>query len=214
MGILGSLVVVTLLYIGVALVMTGMVSYKELNVPAPVALAVDAAGASLNWLRPLIKIGAIAGLTSVILVLLLGQTRILYAISKDGLLPPVLSKVSAKYNTPYVTTLLCGVAGMVLAGFVPLDILSDMVSMGTLLAFSVVCLGVLILRKRRPDLNRPFRTPWSPFVPVMGIILTVLQMSFLPLDNWIRLGIWLVIGAVIYWFYGKKKSHLQNSDSK
>lgn len=210
-GILGSLVVVTILYVAVALVMTGMISYKELNVAAPVALAVDHAGPALSWLRPLIKIGAIAGLTSVILVLLLGQTRVLFAISKDGLLPSALSKVSSKYSTPYVTTLICGALGMVLAGLVPLDILSDMVSMGTLLAFAVVCLGVLILRKRRPDLDRPFRTPFSPVVPVIGIIVTLGQMCFLPLANWERLGVWLLIGVGIYLFYGRKNSHLSKT---
>lgn len=205
-GILGALVVVTILYAGVALVMTGMIPYTQLNVAAPVAVAVDAAGPALSWLRPLIKIGAIAGLTSVILVLLLGQTRVLFAVSKDGLLPPILSHVSKKYSTPYVTTLLCGAVAMVMAGFVPLDILSDMVSMGTLLAFAVVCLGVLILRKRRPDLHRPFKAPFSPVVPIIGIIVTLGQMTFLPLDNWKRLGVWLVLGFMVYWFYGRKNS--------
>jgi APA family basic amino acid/polyamine antiporter len=205
-GILGSLVVCTIIYILVGLVMTGIVSYKELNTPAPIAVAVNAAGDGLNWLRPLIKMGAIAGLSSVILVMLMGQPRIFYSMSNDGLLPASFSKVHKKYKTPYVTTIITGAVAMVVAGLFPIGLLGELVSIGTLLAFVIVCGGILVLRYKRPELHRPFKTPLFPVVPILGILSSLALMYFLPGDTWIRLIVWMALGVVIYFLYGKKNS--------
>ena len=167
-GILGSLSVSTVLYILVAIVLTGIVSYTLLNVSDPVAVGVNAMGDSMFWLRPIIKIAAIAGLSSVILVMLLGQPRIFYTMSHDGLLPPVFSKVHSKFKTPYVSSLLTGAVAMILAGILPISILGELVSIGTLLAFTIVCISIIVLRKTRPDIHRPFRTPWVPVIPILG----------------------------------------------
>jgi basic amino acid/polyamine antiporter, APA family len=207
-GILGSLVVCTILYILVSLVLTGIVPYKELNVAAPVALAVERSGPTLNWLQPLIEIGALGGLSSVVLVLLLAQPRIFHRMAMDGLFPKAFAKVHPKFRTPTTTTLLTGLCAAVLAGLLPIDVLSSMVSIGTLLAFTIVCVSVVILRKTRPELERQFRTPWVPFVPIAGAIICLGQMAFLPLATWIRLVVWLLIGIGIYFGYGYKHSHL------
>jgi len=203
-GILGSLVVCTILYILVSLVMTGIVRYDQLNTAAPIAVAVDAAGPALFWLRPLIKIGAIAGLSSVILVMLMGQPRIFFSMSRDGLLPAGLSKVHKKYKTPHVTTIITGVTAMIIAGLFPISLLGELVSIGTLLAFVIVCLGVLVLRYKRPEIHRPFKTPLFPLVPILGVLSSLAVMSFLPLDTWLRLIVWMGIGFLIYFFYGRK----------
>ncbi|MFN5346814.1 MAG: APC family permease, partial [Bacteroidota bacterium] len=205
-GILGSLVACTIIYILVGLVMTGIVSYKELNTPAPIAVAVNAAGDGLNWLRPLIKMGAIAGLSSVILVMLMGQPRIFYSMSNDGLLPASFSKVHKKYKTPYITTIITGAVAMLVAGLFPIGLLGELVSIGTLLAFVLVCGGILVLRYKRPELNRPFKTPLFPVVPILGILSSLALMYFLPGDTWIRLIVWMALGVVIYFLYGKKNS--------
>jgi APA family basic amino acid/polyamine antiporter len=207
-GILGSLGISTFLYIAVALVLTGIVSYTLLNVPDPVAVGVNAMGSTMAWLKPIVKIAAIAGLTSVILVMLLGQPRIFYTMSKDGLLPPIFSKVHPKYKTPYISSLITGAFAMVLAGVLPIGILGELVSIGTLLAFAIVCVGIIVLRKTRPELPRPFRTPWVPFIPAMGAIICLVQMASLPLDTWLRLIVWFAIGLAIYFLYGIKKSKL------
>jgi len=205
-GILGSLSVSTVLYILVAIVLTGIVSYTTLNVADPVAVGVDAMGKGMFWLRPIVKIAAIAGLSSVILVMLLGQPRIFYSMSKDGLLPPVFSKVHPKFKTPYVSTLLTGFVAMILAGILPISILGELVSIGTLLAFAIVCVSIIVLRKTRPDLNRPFRTPWVPLIPILGALICFIQMAALPIDTWARLIVWMALGFVIYFSYGIRHS--------
>ena len=205
-GILGSLAICTVLYIAVALVLTGIVKYTQLNVPDPIAVGVNAAGPGLAWLRPIVKIGAIAGLTSVILVMLLGQPRIFYTMSKDGLLPPVFSAVHPKFRTPWLASLLTGVFAMAMAGLLPIGLLGELVSIGTLLAFAIVCGGVLVLRYTDPGLVRPFRTPLVPLVPLGGIAACVYLMLGLPPDTWARLIIWMAIGLAIYFLYGRRHS--------
>ncbi|MDQ3426922.1 MAG: amino acid permease [Gemmatimonadota bacterium] len=208
-GILGSLAICTVLYVAVALVLTGIVDYTQLNVPDPIAVGINAAGPGLAWLRPVVKIGAIAGLSSVILVMLLGQPRIFYTMSKDGLLPPVFSAVHPKFRTPWLASLVTGGFAMVFAGLLPIGLLGELVSIGTLFAFAIVCAGVLVLRYTDPDIPRPFRTPLSPFVPIAGIASTFYLMLGLPVDTWARLIIWMALGLVIYFLYGKRHSKVQ-----
>jgi APA family basic amino acid/polyamine antiporter len=210
-GILGSLGISTLLYILVAIVLTGIVSYTFLNVADPIAIGVNAMGSGLFWLRPIIKIAAIAGLSSVILVMLMGQPRIFFSMSKDGLLPPVFSKVHSRFKTPYVSTLITGFVALVLAGILPINILGELVSIGTLLAFAIVCIGIIILRVKKPDIPRSFRTPWVPLIPILGAGICILQMLSLPWETWARLIIWMAIGFIIYFAYGIRKSRLRNT---
>ncbi len=205
-GILGSLSLSTVLYILVAIVLTGIVSYTTLNVSDPVAVGVNAMGPGMFWLRPIVKIAAIAGLSSVILVMLMGQPRIFYTMSKDGLLPPVFSSVHPRFKTPYVSTILTGLVAIVLAGVLPISILGELVSIGTLLAFAIVCVSIIVLRKTRPDLERPFRTPFVPLIPILGALICLIQMAALPMDTWLRLIIWMAIGFVIYFTYGIRHS--------
>ena len=155
------------------------------------------------------KIAAIAGLSSVILVMLMGQPRIFFSMSKDGLLPPMFSKVHPKFKTPYVSTLITGVVAMIVAGILPISILGELVSIGTLLAFVIVCLSVLLLRKRKPDIERPFKTPFVPTIPIIGASICFIQMAALPRDTWLRLIIWMAVGFVIYFTYGVKHSKLR-----
>lgn len=207
-GILGSLLVCTVLYVLVSAVLTGIVHYSGLNVPAPLALAIDKTGNALAWLRPLIKIGAIAGLSSVILVMLLGQPRIFFTMAKDGLLPASFSKVHPRFRTPYITTIVTGIVSCTIAGLLPINILSELVSIGTLLAFTIVCISIIILRKKRPDVPRPFKTPLIPWVPLAGAAICLLQMFSLPWETWERLLIWMGIGLLIYFLYSRKHSRL------
>jgi basic amino acid/polyamine antiporter, APA family len=207
-GILGSLVVCTLLYMIVSAILTGMVSYKELNQPAPMAFAMQQVGAP--WVfQVIIDVGIVLGLASVILVMLLGQSRVFYSMSRDGLLGAWAGKVHPTWRTPYLSTIYTGIAVAIAAGLLPLQLLGQLVNIGTLLAFVLVCAGVLILRARRPDLERPFRTPLVPFVPIMGILSCFGLMLTLPADTWIRLVIWLLIGFAIYFGYSRKHSVLR-----
>ena len=207
-GILASLGICTVLYILMALVMTGLTSYKNLNVPHPVFVAIEAAGPSLKWLTYFINIGAIMGLASVVLVMLMGQPRIFFSMSRDGLLPPIFGKVHPKFQTPYVTTIVTGIVAALVAGFFPIALLGELVSIGTLLAFVIVCIGVMVLRYARPNIPRPFRTPLVPVVPALGIIICGYMMSSLPSDTWIRLIVWMGIGLLIYFAYGKSHSRV------
>ncbi|HNX86661.1 MAG TPA: amino acid permease [Bacteroidales bacterium] len=213
-GILGSLTVSTVLYILVAIVLTGIVSYTTLNVADPVAVGVNAMGKGMFWLRPIVKIAAIAGLSSVILVMLMGQPRIFYSMSNDGLLPPVFSKVHPKYKTPYISTLLTGSVAIILAGVLPISILGELVSIGTLLAFAIVCISIIVLRKTRPEIERPFRTPFVPVIPALGALICFIQMLALPFDTWARLIVWMAIGFIIYFSYGIHHSKQRINHSK
>ncbi len=208
-GIIGSLLICTVLYILVAGVLTGVVSYTELNVAAPIALAIDQMG--LVGLSPFVKLGAIAGLTSVMLVLLMGQSRIFFSMAKDHLLPPLFAKVHPHYQTPHLSTLLVGGAVALLAGFMPIEKLGELVSIGTLFAFVLVCGGVIVLRNTHPELPRHFKCPAVPLVPGAGILVCLGLMAGLPVDTWIRLLVWLVIGFVIYFSYGARHSELRDS---
>lgn len=207
-GILGSLLIVTVLYAAVSFVVTGMLKYSDerMNTAAPLAAAFEANG--LDWASKLISIGAVAGLTTVILVLMLGQTRVLFAMSRDGLLPRGIAKVHPRFGTPYRITILTGAFVAALAGFVPLDELSKLVSIGTLFAFVVVSAGVLILRRTRPDLDRSFRVPVVPVVATLSVLACVWLMVNLSVETWLRFVIWMVLGVVVYFVYGSAHSRV------
>ena len=206
LSILFSLLICTILYVGVSFVLTGIVSYKELNVAAPIALAIDRSGQGLKWLSPIIKVGTLAGLSSVILVTLLGQTRIFFSMAHDGLLWKSFAKIHSKFKTPHYSTMITGFFTAIMAGLFPIGLLGELVSIGTLLAFMIVCIGILIMRKTEPNAPRPFKTPWVPFVPLLGAFICLIQMLALPGDTWLRLIIWMAIGFVIYFCYGRKHS--------
>jgi APA family basic amino acid/polyamine antiporter len=210
-GMLASLGICTVLYIVVSLVLTGVVNYHSLNVSAPIAVAVDAFGAKLAWLRTFVKVGAIAGLSSVILVLLLGQPRIFYAMAKDGLLPKIFSSVHPKFQTPWLAQILTGATAMLVAGLFPIGLLGELVSIGTLLAFLIVCAGVLVLRKIHPELHRPFHVPLVWVTAPLGILCCGGLMAGLPPSTWTRLIVWMVLGLVIYFGYGYRHSKLHHA---
>lgn len=208
LGILGALAISAVLYVGMSTVMTGMVPFMKLNVDAPVAVALDA-HPQLSWLGVLVKVGAIAGMTSVILTSLLGQPRILLAMADDGLLPPAMSRCHPRFRTPHVSTVVTGVGAALIAGIFPLDVLADLISIGILLAFAVVCIGVLVMRHTRPDVPRPFRVPWAPVTCVLGALVCAGMTYFLSNATWIRLVLWTALGFSIYVFYGFKHSRLR-----
>ena len=208
-GIIGSLLVCTVLYVLFSHVMTGVANYTEFRESAaPVAVAI--AKTPYGWLQQSIIVAILAGYSSVILVMLMGQSRIFYTMAKDGLIPKTFSAVHKKFQTPYKSNLLFAVFVSLFAAFVPVRVVGEMVSIGTLFAFVLVCVGVMVMRKSDPDTPRPFRTPWVPFVPLAGIIICVVMMVSLPLDTWIRLAVWMAIGLLIYFLYSKKHSVIRN----
>jgi len=208
-GILGSLIVCTILYIFVSGLLTGVRSYTTLNVPAPVADG--AAEIGVRWGVLLIDLGAIAGLASVMLVMLLGQTRVLYTMSRDGLLWSWVGKLHPRFCTPYLITIVMGMFAAFLAAFFPITLLGELVSLGTLLAFTIVCLGVWVMRVKQPDVPRPFRTPLVPFVPICGMVVSVALMVSLDAPAWIGFGSWLIVGQIIYFGYSRKHSKVQRA---
>jgi APA family basic amino acid/polyamine antiporter len=207
-GILGSLAICTVLYIATAGLLTGVVSYSRLNVAAPVAVGIEATG--VVWGQYLVLLGTIFGLSTVMLVMLLGQSRVFYSMSRDGLLPEWAGRVHPRFRTPWISSITVGLFVAFFAAVIPIGILGELVSIGTLLAFVIVCAGVWILRRRRPELQRPFRTPLVPAVPILGILVASLLMASLPFDTWLRLIVWLVIGMAVYFGYGRKHSRVAN----
>jgi APA family basic amino acid/polyamine antiporter len=208
-GIIGSLAICALLYVATAAVVTGMTRYTNLNTGAPLAKAFDEVGQ--GWAANLISLGAICGITTVILVLMLGQTRVFFAMSRDGLLPPAIAKVHPRFGTPWIITIITCTVVAALAGFVPLSELSELTSIGTLFAFVVVSIGVVVLRRTRPDLPRSFRAPGVPWLPVLSVIACAWLMLNLPVQTWIRFLVWMVAGLAIYFLYGMRRSRLGRS---
>ncbi len=210
-GILGSLIICTILYVVVALVLTGMVHYTELNVPAPVALAIDKHPA-LKWMGLPVKLGALAGMTSVMLVMTLAQARIFLAMARDGLIWKPFAKVHPTHKTPSVGTVVTGFFAALIGGLFPVGILGEMVSIGTLAAFVTVCIGVLVLRKTRPELPRPFRTPLPWLTCLLGALICFGMMVSLGTGTWVRLVVWTIVGAIVYGLYGYKNSRLHGAN--
>jgi APA family basic amino acid/polyamine antiporter len=206
-GILGSLGICTILYILVAGVLTGLVRYTSLDVPDPIAMGIGVTG--VTWGRNLVKLGAICGLSSAMLVTLLGQSRIFFSMSRDGLLPKWASAIHPRFRTPYISTIFVGLSVATVAALTPINVISELVSIGTLLAFVIVCGGVWILRRRGPEVPRAFVAPWIPFTPIVGIAVSLLMMLSLGWETWARLIIWLATGLIVYFFYGRKHSRVR-----
>lgn len=208
-GMVGSLAICTVLYIVFGLVLTGVVNYKMLGVEDPIAVAVSAFGPKFMWLKYVVNIAILSGLTTVILVMLMGQARIFYAMSQDGLLPKAFGKIHEKFHTPLFSTIVVAVSGMILAGFFPVSILGKLTSMGALFAFGMVCLGVLILRFTQPNLHRPFVTPFSPVVPALGVLSCFTLMILMPAVIWLQMLVFLTLGCMVYFLYSKNHSKIR-----
>jgi APA family basic amino acid/polyamine antiporter len=222
-GIIGSLLICTVLYVLVAFVMAGLVSYTQLNVPAPIAVAIDAArnlaqgtaiGEVFRAFPMIIKIGAVLGLSSTMVVLLMGQPRVFYSMAKDGLLPAWAAKVHPKFQTPYITTIISGLIVALIAGFVEIGILGKLVSIGTLFAFLIVAVGVIVMRVNHPDLERSFKVPMVYVVATVAVLANAFLMWGLPGDTWARLIVWMALGIVIYFVYGRRHSHLNRTSEE
>ncbi len=208
-GMLGSLGICTICYVVMAIVLTGLVNYKLLDVADPIAVAVNVLGPKFLWLRLFVKVAILAGLTSVVMVMILGQTRIFYVMAHDGLLPKKLGQISDRNHNPIFTTVLVTLVGMAIAGVFPVSVIGQLVVMATLLAFAIVCFGVLVLRYKQPKLHRPFKVPFSPWVPLIGTLVCVAQMCALPLTTWVQLIGWTAIGCVVYFTYSIKHSKVR-----
>jgi len=211
LALIGSLSVCTALYVLIALMVTGLANYRTLDVANPVYVALDAAGRSLAWAKPLVGAVVVIGLISALLVTLLGQVRIFYAMARDGLLPKMFETLHPRWRTPHIGTLVTGVTAAIVAGIFPLNLLGELISIGTLLAFAIVCMGVILLRRRRPDLPRSFRVPLYPWTPLAGMVVCLALMASLPADTWIRLAVWLGLGLVVYAIHGVRHSTLRRS---
>jgi APA family basic amino acid/polyamine antiporter len=211
-GIIGSLAVCTILYVLFAHVLTGIVSYTDLKVAAPVAVAID--HTNYTWLRPAIKLAIIAGYTSVILVMLLGQSRVFFSMSRDGLLPRLFSDIHPKFRTPWRSNMLFMAFTGVIAAFMPIRYLGEMTSIGTLFAFVLVCAGIIIMRRTHAELPRPFKTPLVPLIPILGILFNLTMMFGLGVSNWLRLFIWMALGLVVYFTYSRKRSLFGNPQGR
>lgn len=210
-GIIGSLAACAVLYVVVSAIMTGIVPYQKfLGVDHPVSLALQYAGE--NWVAGFVDMGAILGMTTVILVMAYGQTRVLFAMSRDGLLPKKLSTLHPKYGTPFFATWVVGIVFGLIAALVPLGVLAELINIGTLAAFSLVSVAVIVLRVKRPELHRSFRCPWVPTIPLLAIAFCIVLMAFLSATTWIAFGIWLLIGLVIYFGYARKRSLLHGTE--
>jgi APA family basic amino acid/polyamine antiporter len=208
-GILGSLAICTVLYIGLGAMLTGVVNYKLLNTAAPVAVGIQATG--VRWGSIVVMLGTFAGLTTTMLMMLLGQSRVFYSMARDGLLPEWAGRVHPKFRTPWISSIVVGFCVALFASLLPINVLSQLTSIGTLLAFVIVSAGVWILRVRRPDLARPFKAPLVPLTPILGMGISFALMASLPLSTWLRLIVWLIFGMAIYFGYGRKHSRLAHS---
>ncbi|MFY7842629.1 MAG: amino acid permease [Rhabdochlamydiaceae bacterium] len=208
-GMLGSLGISTFVYMIMGLVLTGLVSYKFLGVPSPIALAIDTLGSKFLWLRFFIKIAILAGLTSVILMMILAQARIFYTMARDGLLPKIFGQIHEKFETPFISTVIVTIIAVLIGGVMPVGLIGQLVCIGTLLAFAIVCFAVLILRYTQPLLHRPFKVPFSPWIPLFGTICSLIQMFLLPSVTWIQFLLWMGIGCMIYFGYGFSHSQMR-----
>ena len=211
-GILGSLAICTVLYVAVGWMLTGVVNYSELNTAAPIALGIEATG--VRWGSLVVMLGTFAGLTTTMLVMLLGQSRVLYSMARDGLLPEWAGRVHPRFRTPWISSIVVGFCVAILASVIPVNILLQLTSIGTLLAFVIVCGGVWVLRVKRPELHRPFKTPLVPLVPILGILISLGLMASLPWSTWLRLIVWLILGLVIYFTYGRKHSRFAHAPDR